>query len=172
MSTLGYALLPSGCLVLGTSETLGTMAEYFAPLDTERRIFCRKPEVRNSAFDLHISPWLWQPESAADATAPEPPNRSLGAFAVTGIERYVDRMLLNEYGPAGILINDQGRVVEFRGNAGRYLGNDRSSRPERTFLRPSATICGRVCARRSRARGRAAAYTARKIWKCGSATAS
>ena len=43
ISTFGYALQPRGCLVLGSSETLGNMAELFDPVSGERRIFCRKP---------------------------------------------------------------------------------------------------------------------------------
>ncbi len=127
VATLGYALLPSGCLVLGTSETLGTMAEYFQPVDTERRIFCRKPDIHNSAFDLHNSAWYWQPEPALAGAGPELANPAYSADSMAGIDRYVDRMLLSQYGPPGIVINNTGKVVEFRGNAGRYLGNDSSS---------------------------------------------
>ena len=41
--TLHYALKPTGCLLLGGSETIGTYRNLFEPLDAKHKIYSKKP---------------------------------------------------------------------------------------------------------------------------------
>jgi two-component system CheB/CheR fusion protein len=52
VSKFGYALQPSGCLILGPSETLGELAEFFLTLDEPKKIYCRKANIPQSALLL------------------------------------------------------------------------------------------------------------------------
>ncbi len=54
LAILGYALQPNGCLLLGNSESLGTLADYFVALDPKHKIYTRNlelcsPELRSSS---------------------------------------------------------------------------------------------------------------------------
>jgi two-component system CheB/CheR fusion protein len=56
IATFGYALKASGCLILGSSETLGPLSEYFLTLDKAHKIYCRKANIAPSVFDLFETP--------------------------------------------------------------------------------------------------------------------
>jgi two-component system CheB/CheR fusion protein len=121
ISTFGYALQPSGFLVLGSSETLGTMAEYFNTLDAENRIFSRKPAVSNSAFNAGSSFSPWQ----AEVLAVPVPRPSASPDLAPVIERFIDRMLLAQYAPSCLVTDSRFRVVDFRGPVEKYLDKGR-----------------------------------------------
>jgi two-component system CheB/CheR fusion protein len=111
--TLHYALKPSGFLLLGGAESLGTYSEYFAPLDKKNRIYQKK----NSATRLPAH--FGSPESAfrrpaGGKAAPE-------THSPSTIEKEVDRLLLNRFVPASIVVNEQMEIVHFRGKTGHYL---------------------------------------------------
>ena len=44
------------------------------------------------------------------------------SFGGTTVQRYADRMLLGQYAPAGLLVDKNSKIVEFRGAVGPYLG--------------------------------------------------
>ncbi len=113
LSIFIYALQPAGCLLLGTSESLGPLAEYFSVLNSKNRIFKRNLQTDRPQFETPIRrpqgemyPALGIASKIDDATV---------------IDRRADRMLLDQYSPSGFLIDEQFRVVKFRGDVGPYL---------------------------------------------------
>ena len=52
LNTFGYSLQPGGCLILGSSETLGSLSEYFQPLDESHKIYCRKSNAAQGVYPL------------------------------------------------------------------------------------------------------------------------
>ena len=114
LGTLHYALQPSGCLFLGSSESLGSMEEYFSAKDREHRIFCR---------NLHaLSPQLdFAPRYAGNSPSIQTPS----AFSDTGalIDHEADRVLATEYAPVGFLLNASHQVVRFRGDTSFYVAH-------------------------------------------------
>jgi two-component system CheB/CheR fusion protein len=111
--TLHYALKPGGFLMLGGAESLGTFSEYFAPLDKKNRIYQKK----NSATRLPAH--FGSPDPAIRRHA-EVKIRHQASPAST-IEKEVDRLLLNRFVPASIVVNEQMEIVHFRGKTGHYL---------------------------------------------------
>ena len=120
IGTLFYALQPDGCLVLGSTETPGSLAEYFNPLDSQHRIYTRKPSADRRGFEL----------PARVATFPvfkQDDNSLAGASKVrdgaplTPLQKQVDRLLLAEYAPPSVVIDDNFCIVEFRGPVGPFL---------------------------------------------------
>jgi len=111
--TLHYALKPGAFLMLGGAESLGTFSEYFAPLDKKNRIYQKK----NAATRLpaHFS----SPDSAIRRRAESKAARA--AQPVATVEKEVDRLLLNRFAPASIVVNEQMEIVHFRGKTGHYL---------------------------------------------------
>lgn len=111
--TFHHALNPNGFLMLGAMETIGSFAAMFSVVDPKSRIYAKKVtglrQYRNfygddiltrEATDVQVAP---QPSTHADW------------------QRAADRVVLGEYAPAGVLINDDLDILQFRGETGRYL---------------------------------------------------
>lgn len=111
LSVFHYALKPGGFLVLGSSESLGSLAESFQIVDRKHRIFSKHGSVaqKNSGFPA-------EQRIAAPYSAPLE-----SASPLKNVQRYVDRMLLAEYAPAGVIIDDDMHVLQVRGETGHYL---------------------------------------------------
>lgn len=111
--TLHYALKPERYLMLGGSESLGTFAEYFAPLDKKNRIFQkRKVASRLSTYFNGVEYGIRRIEMNQAAREPD---------IVGTVEKAADRVLFNRFVPASIVINEELEIVHFRGKTGPYL---------------------------------------------------
>ena len=109
-----YTLNPGGILFLGTSESIGDNVDLFHPLNSKWKIFERKNVVpdRVMAYPREISYGAQQMlESDEDNKPP----------AESGIQAIVEKAILAEYAPAGVLINDKYEILHFMGNTERYL---------------------------------------------------
>ena len=114
ISTLHYALNPTGYLILGNSETVGPNSDLFELLDRRQKIFSKK--------GLAVRPFSHY--SAEDLKAPAPAaSRSHAAYgpAPLDFQKEADRILLGRYAPAGVLVNSTLEVLQFRGRTGDYL---------------------------------------------------
>ena len=115
IDTLAYALRPAGYLLVGSSENTGRLSELFDPLDVQHRIYCRKPSLGSRALEAIVS--VARPPAAA--LLPLPPS---GARVARGdVRTFVDHMLLTRYGPSGLVVDKDLRIVEFRGDVAPYL---------------------------------------------------
>ena len=109
-----YALNPGGYLMLGNSETFGGFPELFTQTDRKSRIYAKK-RLR-TRLDYGISAeHRWAEKAAASRMHGA---ESFGAFDV---RKAADSLLLDEYAPAGVLINDELEILQFRGHTGDYL---------------------------------------------------
>jgi two-component system CheB/CheR fusion protein len=110
-----YALNPCGFLFLGPSENIASRSEYFRTVDSKHRIFQRKPTVLHSSGHLPIIDMgritKMQPTVAPQFTVPK--EQSLA--------RSIERVILEEYASASVIINQQGDAMYFSGNTGKYL---------------------------------------------------
>ena len=114
LATFHYALKASGVLVLGPSESVGPLSQAFLPLDKKLKIYVKQP----SAEPLKI------PATANEPVAAEPAGSSpaSGNVRVTlDIQKAAERMLLAQYAPAGVIVDDALNVVHVRGDTGPYL---------------------------------------------------
>ncbi len=118
IGTFSYALQPSGCLILGPSETIGSLAEHFSVLDESRKLYCRRATPPPQFFEL--------PEERPEAL-PErimrPATAAAGGFSDHSgqVQRYADRIVLSRYGPSGVVVDETLRVTNFRGDVAQYL---------------------------------------------------
>lgn len=125
LAILGYALQPNGCLLLGNSESLGTLSDHFVPLDAKHKIFIRNLEVARPSFDL-------PPRAPVHKNPSISPSVALDDASILDLS--ADRLLLHEYAPSGFLIDSNRRVVKFRGEVGPYLA-PRAGDPELDVLK-------------------------------------
>ena len=118
--TFHYALNPSGFLLLGASETVGSFAGLFGVVDPKFRIYAKKAAGLRQYPHFHGEA-TYARESADTQVTPL-------SVSSADWQREADRVVLREYGPAGVLVNDDLDILQFRGQTGDYLRLPRGSR--------------------------------------------
>ena len=112
-----YALNPDGFLFLGTSETVGDFAHLFATLDRKLKVYQRKandPGERRPPLGA-ILPSI--PDGGAGR---RPPGQATGE-SKPQLRELTEQVLLQQYAPAGALVNDRGDILYLHGRTGQYL---------------------------------------------------
>ncbi|MGA0557965.1 chemotaxis protein CheB [Larkinella sp. VNQ87] len=114
-----YGLNPRGYLLLGKSETVGTSTSLFTPVEKAYKVFARKNDVaRRASFEL-------QPRSIeVNPVTPAPRRLPVNRPASTpghDLEQRVDAMLLSQYIPASVVVNQDLDILSFRGSTALYL---------------------------------------------------
>jgi two-component system, chemotaxis family, CheB/CheR fusion protein len=108
-----YSLNPNGLLLLGSSETLGSMSSYFNAIDSRSKIFRRSEKA--SAPDLSNFPSSYSRAKPANndkpATVTSSPN----------IQSLAEQLLLQQFSPPGVLLNQDGDILYISGRTGKYL---------------------------------------------------
>jgi two-component system, chemotaxis family, CheB/CheR fusion protein len=112
-----YSLNPKGVLLLGSSETVGTATNLFAPLPGNSRLY-RKLESfpKSLGVDFPSAFTLHSPEAASStsrAGKQGTPEANLQSFA--------DQMLLQKYSPAAVLVTKDGDILYVSGRTGKFL---------------------------------------------------
>ncbi len=108
-----YALLPTGYLVLGQSEGANEFSDLFSLVDRNGRIFVKKPKAVENHAHSALTEWATlHPRSVA---LPPPASRTFD------LHKEVSRVLLADYTPPGVLVNDDLEIVQFYGHTGPYL---------------------------------------------------
>ena len=111
-----YALNSGGYLLLGPSETVGAFGDMFELVDRRAKIYAKKnlPGRRDVEFPLR------RPEFK-NFEAPEiPPDHDGGDFNAL-VQRVADRIMLGTYAPAGVVIDSNMNVRQFRGKTAQFL---------------------------------------------------
>jgi two-component system, chemotaxis family, CheB/CheR fusion protein len=107
-----YGLKPNGFLVLGLSESVGSMNDLFVPLDGKEKIYTKRTpsmpvnldfggfeEIRAGAELKRIEDWT------------------------TGTEllRRVDQLVLARHSPPGVVVDADLKILQFRGHTAAFL---------------------------------------------------
>lgn len=111
LPTFHYGLHRGGILFLGSSETVGTTAGSFEPIDPKARIYRRTDGAAARPMDFP-SAFTLRPPTDGVAARPQPIGNLQGA---------AERLILARFGPALVLTNPQGDILYVHGRTGRYL---------------------------------------------------
>ena len=119
ISTFHYALNPNGFLVLGKSETVGSSAPLFEQLEKNYKIFARKNDV-TSRISFEMTP------RNQDFERPEEPysgrsGQKNNASSSSDLEKVVDNLLLSQFVPASVVVNQDLEILQFRGAVSTFL---------------------------------------------------
>jgi two-component system CheB/CheR fusion protein len=109
-----YTLNPNGVLLLGTSESIGEFTDLFVPLDQKAKIFQRKDLVVDKRLDYPVMPFFEGHPAMPrieDKKAPE-------KIDIRGL---IEKIMIADYAPPCVIINDQYQVLYMLGSADRYL---------------------------------------------------
>jgi two-component system, chemotaxis family, CheB/CheR fusion protein len=109
-----YALRPGGVLMLGGSETVGRSLSLFTPLDSKSRVYLRSGAAPGNV-DFPVNRSLPLRTTAQESNVPHPLNR------LANLQSLANQVLLLEFSPPAVLVNEPGDVVYINGHTGKYL---------------------------------------------------
>ena len=112
IETFHYALKPDGHLLLGKSESLSLFSNLFTVEDTKHKIFSRRP----FSSPLNMST---VPMGRADAS--KIPAVSSAAPPMFDSRREAERVLLDRYAPAALVVDPRLQIIHFQGNTSPFL---------------------------------------------------
>jgi two-component system CheB/CheR fusion protein len=111
-----YALNPGGFLMLGSSEAIGT-PELFTPEDKKWKIYRKKSSPGMAKLDLF--------PSRMPVRGKDMPRSHLGLrekpWSKMDLFQEADRYMSRRFAPAGVLINQDWEILQFRGETEPYL---------------------------------------------------
>jgi two-component system CheB/CheR fusion protein len=117
ISTFHYALNSSGFLLLGTAESAISYPEIFTPLDKKSKIYSKKTFSNKQQRTFKTR----KPLTTASALPETKAAPIRGILTEAEIEQAADRIVLKEYAPAGVIVNDALEILHFRGRTSLYL---------------------------------------------------
>jgi two-component system, chemotaxis family, CheB/CheR fusion protein len=107
IATFQFALAHPGFLLLGRSENVAAGSNLFAAVDQGNQIYART--LTRSALRF-----------ARDVGAPV--GQTLGAVAgPVDVVRLAEDVILQQYAPCGVVVNDRMEILQFRGRTAPYL---------------------------------------------------
>jgi two-component system CheB/CheR fusion protein len=113
-ATFHYALRPEGLLMVGPAETVGNLSSFFSAVDEKHRIYS------SQALDGPPRPLSVRRDVRPLGMGVHPPLvRKVSGTAEAS--READRILLDRFGPAGVIVDSNLNVLEFRGDTDPFL---------------------------------------------------
>lgn len=109
-----FALGEGGTLFLGMSETAGSSDTLFQPLSKKFHIYKRSGHVHSRWLDF---PRLQGPLAGKTPVSPHGPEETTGR----NLAELSQRLLVDHYAPAAVLINAQSEALYFEGPTDKYL---------------------------------------------------
>ena len=109
-----YSLKEKGFLFLGSSESVGSYANLFNLEDKKHKIYSRKVAATPLLFEFTPG------EDVAATTEYSERDRPNTGLKFNVIEE-ANRIVLDQYAPAGVIVNSDLEIIQFRGRTGTYL---------------------------------------------------
>jgi two-component system CheB/CheR fusion protein len=109
-----YGLKSTGFLLLGTSETVGDFTDLFTLCDKRNKIYAKKLITTRLNIDLADSPY-------PPVTTPPQVSAIEQLPGDLELQREADRIVLNQYAPAGVVVDMNLEILQFRGQTSPYL---------------------------------------------------
>ncbi len=111
-----YALRPGAVLLLGESETVGRSLDLFAPLDGPSRVYLRSASPTVAGFvDFPIQRGLPLRTALQELKLTTPMTH------LNNLQGLADQLLLQQFSPPAVLVNEHGDILYISGRTGRYL---------------------------------------------------
>jgi two-component system CheB/CheR fusion protein len=118
ISTFHYALNSTGFLLLGSAESAVSYPEIFTPpLNKKSKIYSKKEFTQRQQRTFKTS----RPLTTASASPEIKVVPSTALSSEAELAQAADRIVLREYAPAGVIVNDSLEILHFRGRTSLYL---------------------------------------------------
>ena len=110
-----YSLRPGGVLLLGNSETIGRFDGQFDTVDPKLRIYVRRPSARTLLLpNFPVKPVTISP-LPREIKVPEK------QVPAPNLQTYAEQLLLQNFSPPAVLVNERGDILYINGRTGPYL---------------------------------------------------
>ena len=112
-SLFHYSLKTDGFLFLGTSETVGEASDLFSAVDRKWKLYKRKdtgPGITMDHMPLLPRDSVHQPDTGPLKTTSKLTYREVA-----------EKIMLDTYSPAGVIINEKSEILYVHGRTGKYL---------------------------------------------------
>ena len=113
LSIFHYALNPDGYLALGQAETVGAQATLFTLVDKKLRIHRRRESTVRTPVTF--------PVDLAASGLPRRRDTIEPLTAEKALHSEASRVILDRYAPAGVVVDSDLQIVQFRGQTGAFL---------------------------------------------------
>ena len=117
IATFHFALRPEGYLILGRSESLQQSPDLFSVVDKQHRFYIRKSGGDHANREL-IRGKSADEQQGSIALFSSP--RQEGMLQVE-LEKAAERLVLSEYGPAWVIVNEDFDILHSRGDTSPFL---------------------------------------------------
>jgi len=105
-----YSINSGGFLFLGSAESVGNFTSLFKPLDLKSRVYQRlRPLIQRSPIEF------------PNSFAPYKPEVNQPSDEVQNMQSLADKLILQNYSPAAILVNSKGDILYITGRTGKYI---------------------------------------------------
>jgi two-component system CheB/CheR fusion protein len=118
IATFHYALKDNGYLMLSKSETIGTSAHLFSPINKKLKLYLRKKSTGTRNIPA-ITPRFSTKMHKRNAS--ESVSHQVAAMANGHLGSAIDSVLLTRYMPTSVVIDYNMEIAEVRGNTETYL---------------------------------------------------
>ena len=112
MNLFHFTLNQNGYLFLGTSESIGEFSDLFSSVDVKAKLFRSKKLLTRQVVPEFS---LGEPVQIGRA---DPERHKL---KVANVKEFIEKIVLDEYAPASVLVNEKFDVVYSQGSTNRYL---------------------------------------------------
>ncbi len=109
-----FALAEGGFLLLGPSESIGSETDLFEPISKKWRLFRRVQTARRPAVEVPIVPGEDRRPMRSVPFRPTP-------TPTIGFKELTQRLILDDYAPASVLINSNHEIINLIGPLVNYL---------------------------------------------------
>ncbi len=113
-----YSLRPGGVLLLGSSETVGKSNQLFTAIEPKLRLYFRQNNGSIGGPDFLVK--SFPPLSRIIKETPMPPP-TMPTPSTDHLQSAADRVLLQVYAPAAVVLNSSADIVYISGHTGKYL---------------------------------------------------
>ena len=114
MNLFHYSLNPGATMLLGSAENESSGNGFFTILDSKLKFYKRSELPKTPELSNFPSSFTQRKNTLTDAIL-KPMNE------IENIQALADRLLLQRFSPASVLINDQGDILYITGKTGKYL---------------------------------------------------
>jgi two-component system CheB/CheR fusion protein len=114
MSLFHYSLNETGCLMLGTSESVKAASNLFTSVDEPFKLYAKKLTSTSPLLSL-------MPSSSPAVSINRQQRVSEDIADDVDLARNVDQLISSRYAPVSVVINDQMHILQMRGDTDPYL---------------------------------------------------
>jgi two-component system, chemotaxis family, CheB/CheR fusion protein len=115
IATLHFALRPGGYLVLGHSESLRQVPDLFSTVESRHRIYLKKSASDHGGMDPFRKGFAGERAGNDKVSAASNPRN------IMELQKAAERLVLAEYGPAWVIVNDKSEIILTHGDTSPYI---------------------------------------------------